>query len=109
METTYDDIDKFITTVYGTNSVRALARSISIPLGVIMHLKALCFELDDRNRCDTLSDAEMLAAINTVHTLFISITSNQDSQDTERQKIPPHLNCQSQNILHQTLKVSWTT
>ena len=46
--TTDDDINKFIATVHGENSGRALSQRIYIPVGVIMHLKALHFELDDR-------------------------------------------------------------
>ena len=44
MGTTYDEIDKFITAVHGTNSVRDLDQSIYIPVGVITHLNAPCFE-----------------------------------------------------------------
>ena len=44
MEISDDDIDKFITTVHGANSGRALAQKISIIFGVIIHLKALRFE-----------------------------------------------------------------
>ena len=43
-----DEIDKFITTVYGKNSGRELDQRIYITVGTIMHLKALRSELDDR-------------------------------------------------------------
>ena len=43
MRTTDYDIDKLITNVHVANSVRALAQRIYIPVGVIMHLKALHF------------------------------------------------------------------
>ena len=43
MGETDDDIEKFITAVYGATSGRALAQNIYIPVGFIMHLKALYF------------------------------------------------------------------
>ena len=50
MGTTDDNIDKFITPVHCDNSGRVLYQRISIPVGVIIHLKAQRFELDDRNK-----------------------------------------------------------
>ena len=43
MGTSDYEIDKWITDVHGANYVRALAQIISIPVGVIMHLKELRF------------------------------------------------------------------
>ena len=63
MGDTDDDIYKFITAAHGAKSGRALAKRIFIPLGVIMHLKALRFELDDTNKFSALLDAAMIAYI----------------------------------------------
>ena len=57
MGTTNDDIDEFITDIHCVNSVGALDQSISIPVGIVMHLKSLHFEFYARNKCDTLPDA----------------------------------------------------
>ena len=82
--TTDDDIDKFIATVHGENSGRALAQMISIPVGVIMHLKALCFELKNRNKCDVLPDATMIAAIDISQLIVSRSICEQYARDTER-------------------------
>ena len=83
MRTTDDDIDKFIAAVHGANSGRAFFQRISIPVGVIMHLKALRFELDGRNKCDVLPDAEIFAYIDIADLIVLRITHNQDSCDAE--------------------------
>ena len=82
MGTTYDNINKFVTSVHGANSGRALAQSISIPVGVIMHLNVLRFELDDRNKCDAVPGAVMLADIDISQLFFMRSTCNQDDSDS---------------------------
>ena len=49
MGPTNDDIDKLITAFHGETYGITLAQRISIPVVIIMHIKALCFELYDRN------------------------------------------------------------
>ena len=81
--TTDDKIDKFITTVRGKNYGRALAQMISVPVGGIMHLKVLHFELDERNRCDDLLDAEILEAIYIAQLIVMRSSRNQEACYTE--------------------------
>ena len=71
-----DEIDKFITYVHVKNSGRALAQRITITSSVNMNLKVLRFELDDRNKCNALPDAAMLADIDKAQISFIRITNN---------------------------------
>ena len=86
MVTTDDDIDTFITTDRDKKYGWALAQRISIPVGVLMHLKVLHFKLDDRNKCDSLPDAAMLAAIYISQLIFTGRTLNQDDHNSERLK-----------------------
>ena len=86
MGTTHDDIDKFITAVHGANSVRALDQKIFIPVGIIMHVKVLCFELYDRNKWNSLPDAATLADIDKAQLILTKDTRNQYARDTERLK-----------------------
>ena len=83
MVTTDDEIDTFINAVHVTNSGKELAQRISIAVGFIMHLNALCFELDDRKKWDALPDAYMLAAINTAQLTVMRSTHNQDASNTK--------------------------
>ena len=83
MVTIDDDIDKFIAAVHGTNFGPALAQSISIPVGLIIHLKTLRFELDDRNKWDELLDAEMLPYIDIAQLIVMRSIRNQDAKNTE--------------------------
>ena len=69
--TTDYGIDKFITAVHGENYGRSLSQRISIPVGVIMHLNALRFELDDRNNYDALPDTAMIVAIDIEQLIFM--------------------------------------
>ena len=57
------DIDKFITSIHGLYSGRKIVQRISVAVVVIMHLKVIYFELDDRNKCDVLSKAAIFAYI----------------------------------------------
>ena len=84
--TTDDEIDKFITYVHGKKSGRALAQRITITSSVNMNLKVLRFELDDRNKCNALPDAAMLAAIYISQLIFTGRTLNQDDHNSERLK-----------------------
>ena len=93
MGTANCDIDKFITAIYGANSGRALSQNISIPVGIVMHLKVLCFELYYRNKCNDLPDAATIAYIYIAQLIVMSSTRNQDTHDTERLKKLPYLNC----------------
>ena len=83
MGRTGDDIDKFVTTVHGKNYVRALSKRNSIPVGVIMHLKALHFRLYDRNKCYALTDVVMLADIDIAQLIVTRRTRNQNSCNSE--------------------------
>ena len=71
MESTYDDSDKFVTAVHVANSEKALSHWISFPVGVIMHMKVLRFELYDKNKCDALPDEVMLVAIDITQNFII--------------------------------------
>ena len=86
MSTTDDEIDKFVTAVHGANTGRANAQRISIPVAVIMHMKALRFELDDRNKCNALPDADILAGITVPQLIIMRNTRNQDAREAERLK-----------------------
>ena len=70
MVTMDDEIDKFVTAIYGANYGRALAQRISIPVGVVMHLKELCFKFDYRNKCNVLPDSSMLSDIDISQLFF---------------------------------------
>ena len=61
-------------------------KRIPIPVGFIIHLKVLRFELDDRNECYSLPDAAILAAIDISQLFVMRITCNEDSRDVERHK-----------------------
>ena len=109
MRTTDDDIDKLISSIHGANCGRALSQRIYIIVGAIMHPKALHFELNDRNKCYALLYVATLAAIYTPHLIVMGRNFNQDACNTKRLKETSLPELMLPNLLHQTLKVSWTT
>ena len=79
--TANDDIDTFITAVRGANS--GCNPRISIPVGVLMHLKVLCFEFYYRKRLDALSDVSMLEVIDISQLIVMRSTRNKYARDSE--------------------------
>ena len=63
MNTSESDLDTFVKDIHSANSGRAAAERITYRLIQIYNLKALRFELQDRNRCNELPDHATLADI----------------------------------------------
>ena len=57
------DIDDFVTITHGSNSARANNAKILIPSATVTALKAILFELKDRQLCNSLPDLATLQAI----------------------------------------------
>lgn len=67
MTTTEDEIDTFVSTMHSANSGRANNSTILIPPNVTIGLKAILFELQDREMCGALPGLATLNAINAAH------------------------------------------
>ena len=78
-----EDVQNFVTTTHASNSGRASNAKIVIPSGAILNLKALRFELSDRNRCNTLPDSDMLTALTSVDLNFLRIQKTQAVEDAK--------------------------
>ena len=57
------EIDNFVKSTHSSNSARAANSRILIPTTAVITLKAILFELKDRQMCDALSTMAMLTAI----------------------------------------------
>ena len=64
MMVTDEDIDNFITITHQANSGRTAAAKALIPTNVVVTLKAILFELRDRQMCSALPDEQVLQGIN---------------------------------------------
>ena len=58
-----DDIDNFVKMAHAANSGRAAAAKVLIPSSVVVALKAILFELKDRELCASLPDEHVLEGI----------------------------------------------
>ena len=58
------EIDTFVKNTHDLNSTRANNAKILIPTQAVMALKAILFELKDRDMCDALPTAAVLGALN---------------------------------------------
>ena len=67
LATTDDEIDTFVSTMHSANSGRANNSTILIPPNVTIGLKAILFELQDREMCGALPGLATLNAINAAH------------------------------------------
>ena len=71
LSTSEAEIDHFVKNTHASNSARATAQRILIPTAAVITLKALRFELGDREKCGTLPD---LAALQAIDADMISVT-----------------------------------
>lgn len=62
--TTDEELDTFVKSTHDTNSARHHTQRILIPPGAVIKLKALLFELKDRERCGALPNLQMLQGLN---------------------------------------------
>lgn len=65
--TTKEELDTFVTTTHGANSGRANNQKILIPPNVVIGLKSILFELNDRAMCGALPNLATLNAITMDH------------------------------------------
>ena len=63
LTTTDDEIDAFVKSTHSSNSARAAQARILIPSGAVLALKAVLFELKDREKCNALPNPQILAAL----------------------------------------------
>ena len=97
LSTTEDELDSFVTSIHSSNSGRANnARLVILPNAVI-RLKAILFELKDREICGTLPDLATLNAIDDVQLNILkrsrieakaNLKNNKDNALTDTMKIP---------------------
>ena len=66
LSTSEEDIDEFVKTTHSSNSARANNVRILIPTPAIISLKAVLFELKDRQLCNALPDQATLQGMNGV-------------------------------------------
>ena len=63
MGTRDNEIDEFVKNVHDTNSARTAQNRILISNGLIIALKAVKFELEDRRKCGALPNQAQLQAL----------------------------------------------
>ena len=80
LSTSEAEIDNFVKNTHASNSARAAAQRILIPTAAVITLKALRFELCDREKCGTLPD---LAALQAIDAGMISVMRTQRTKSVE--------------------------
>ena len=75
------ELDRFVKDTHASNSARNNNARILIPTQSVIALKAILFELKDRDRCDALPTLAMLQAINANTINQLRARRNQAKQD----------------------------
>jgi len=80
LSTSDHDIDAFVKSTHSANSART-AQRILIPPAAIITLKAIRFELEDRERCGALPQLATLQALTAVQINYMRIQKTKSAQD----------------------------
>ena len=83
---TEEDIDNFVKMTHAANSGRPAAAKVLIPSNVVVALKAILFELKDRELCAALPDQQMLQGINVDQLRSMRSNRNRAKEMTEIRK-----------------------
>lgn len=78
---TEKELDSFMKNTHASNSACANNQQILIPTGAVMALKAVLFELKDRDLCNALPNQAMLQALNAAQISILQARRTQALQD----------------------------
>ena len=81
LSTSEKELDTFVKNTHAANSARANNAKILISTSAVMALKAVMFELKDRDMCDALPNAAMLTAIDANQVSLLRAQRTQALQD----------------------------
>ena len=81
LSTSEEEIDNFVKNTHAANSARAAAQRILIPTASIVTLKALRFELIDREKCGVLPNQATLQGMNAANLNLMRIQRTRSMQD----------------------------
>ena len=81
LSTSEKELDTFLKNTHAANSARANNAKILISTSAVMAMKAVMFELKDRDMCDALPNAIMLQAIDANQVLLLRAQRTQALQD----------------------------
>jgi hypothetical protein len=87
LASTSKDLDSFIKNTHSSNSARANNAKILIPAGAVVMLQSILFELKDRERCNALPNAVMLAGIDNAQMTAIRAQRSQALHDAAQDKL----------------------
>ena len=76
-----NELDRFVKDTHASNSARANNAKILIPTQSVIALKAVLFELKDREKCDALPNLAMLQGLNANQVSQLRARRNQAKQD----------------------------
>ena len=81
LSTSEDEIDNFVKNTHAANSARAAAQRILIPSAAVITLKALRFELIDREKCGALPDLATLWAMDAANLSLMQVQHTKSVTD----------------------------
>ena len=81
-----NDFDEYVKTTLASNSARAAAAKILLPTNLIMGIKAVLFELHDRQRCNALPSRVMLENLDLVQIEVMKTNRTRAIQEEEERK-----------------------
>ena len=87
LTTTDLEIDNFVKNTHAANSARAAAAKILIPTAAMLALKAVLFELKDRQKCGALPEMPMLAALDQVQVVLMRAQRTEAVTEAARTRV----------------------
>ena len=81
LSTSDNEIDSFVKNIHSSNSARNAVARILIPPSTVIALKAIRFELQDRQRCGALPNEITLRALDTVQMNYLRVQRTKSVQD----------------------------
>ena len=88
LSTSEKELDTFVKNIHAANSARANNAKILVSTSAVMAMKAVMFELKDRDMCNALPNAVMLQAINPNQVSLLRAQRTQALQDMAQDIIP---------------------
>ena len=84
LSTSEDELDSFVKNTHSSNTARNNNQRILIPTRTVIALKALIFELKDRERCDALPAQVMLQNLNAAEIALLRARRNDALQESSQ-------------------------
>ena len=87
LSSTEIELNEFVRNTHAANSARTAQQKILLPASAVISLQSILFELKDRERCNALPTAVMLAGLNNIQVTAMRSQRAQAMHDAAQDKL----------------------